>query len=96
MSGWALFQMATTLSMFGTQVQKLSVTFWPADEADEADAGVLLDDEEHPAATLATSTAASARAQIRAVLRQPPGSRAPRRPRRRLESFIAPPGNVYE
>jgi hypothetical protein len=85
--------------MFGTQVQKLSVTFWPpdeADEADEVDEGVLLDDEEHPAATLATSTAASARAQIRAVLRQPPGSRAPRRPRRRLESFIAPPGNVYQ
>jgi hypothetical protein len=37
--------------MFGTQVQKLSVTFWPADVADEVDAGVLLDDEEHPAAT---------------------------------------------
>jgi hypothetical protein len=47
MSGWALFQIATTLSMLGTQVQKDSVTFCPdaageeaaADEVADADAG---------------------------------------------------------
>jgi hypothetical protein len=59
--------------MSGTQVQNESVTFWPADElADEPDAeGVLLGDEEQPAAAAATSTAASAGAEIRAALRQP-------------------------
>src|ERR1700734_3182178 len=80
MSGCALFQMATTWLMSGTQVQNESVTFWPA----------ALD------AAAATSTAASAGAEIRAALRQPPGSRAPRRPRSRLESFIAPPRNESE
>ena len=35
MSGCALFQIATTLSMLGTQVQKVSVTFWPDAAADE-------------------------------------------------------------
>src|ERR1700761_9224050 len=37
MSGWALFQIATTLSMLGTQVQKVSVTFWPEDAGADAD-----------------------------------------------------------
>ena len=60
MSGWALFQIATTLSMLGTQVQKVSVTFWPEDagaDADAADDDVPaagwvdeLPDEEQPAA----------------------------------------------
>jgi hypothetical protein len=66
MSGCALFQIATTLSMLGTQVQKDSVTFWPADAGadaaadDDVPAGPVEDelpDEEQPAAASAASAA---------------------------------------
>ena len=75
MSGCAWFQSATTLSMLGTQVQKVSVTFCPDAAADELPAaavvpaadvldagGVELPDEEQAAAD-STASAALARAR---------------------------------
>src|SRR5579864_7580430 len=76
MSGCAWFQVATTLSMLGTQVQKVSLTCWPDAAADElpavapAPADVLADvpdaggaelpDEEQPADSTASAALASA------------------------------------
>jgi hypothetical protein len=93
MSGWALFQIATTLSMLGTQVQKVSVTFWPEDAGADADAadddgpaagGVEdeLPDEEQPAATSAASTVLASTG---------PAVAAARLRRRAGMSFMVPP-----
>ena len=43
MSGWDLFQIATTLSRSGAHDQKDSVTFCAAEADDEADAGEAVD-----------------------------------------------------
>src|SRR5260370_19562902 len=53
MFGWALFQTATILSMFGTQDRKVRLTFWLASE-DEPAAGEPLD--EQPAAMTSAAT----------------------------------------
>ena len=99
MSGWDLFQIATTLSRLGTHDQKVSVTFCDdeddeddADDDEAADAAgdeVLLLDEVQPAAASVVSAApASAMAAVPRRLRLGERVTAGWPPRM---SFMAPP-----
>jgi hypothetical protein len=89
--------------MLGTQVQNVSVTFWPEDagaDADAADddgpaaAGVEdeLPDEEQPAATSAASTVLASTVFARTVFPSTGPAAAAARLRRRVGmSFMVPP-----
>ena len=94
MSGWDLFQIATTLSRLGTHDQKVSVTFCDDEERrggrDVAvDEVVVLLDEEQPAAASAVIAApASAMAAVPRRLRLGERVTAVWPPRM---SFMAPP-----
>jgi hypothetical protein len=102
MSGWDLFQIATTLSMLGAHDQKVSVTFCDdeeegeGEEDEEEEAAVAAGDDDEPpdgeqpaAASAASAKLAIMMARTRSLLSRGERITAVWPP---SEGFMAPPG----